>query len=244
MRPLENLLLAALPAADRRSLLQYSERVKLVSGQTLTEPGERIQHVLFPIHGFISLITPMNRRSQLEVALVGYEGMFGVSLILGVDIAPLRALVQGAGEAWRMDAATFCKQLERRVELQRELKRYLYVQLREFADNAACTRFHLIEGRLARWLLMTRDRAQSDSFHMTHEFLAYMLGVRRAGVTRAAVSLQRRRLLRYRRGNVEILDPIGLQAASCSCYATHQEAYAQVLGAKRSRTTRCAVTAH
>jgi len=225
----ENLLLASLPAADRRRLLADRDPIDLVEGETLTEPGDVARYAFFPIDSFISLIAPVDN-AQLEVGLVGSEGMVGSALILGVRVSPLLALVQGAGRAWQFDAATLSRELERSPALRRVLHRYVHVLLSQMAQTAACTRFHFVEARLARWLLMTRDRAHSNGFHITQQFLAYMLGVRRVGVTRAASALQRRELIHYTRGNLEILDGRGLEAAACGCYAAAKATYAEVLG--------------
>ncbi len=223
-----NLLLAALPAADRMKLIGDHPPIDLGFSETLSEPGDRIRHVYFPIDSFVSLITPGEERAQLEIGLVGNEGMLGVPLLLGVNISPLRALVQGAGRAWRVDAATFARELASNAATRELLNRYLYVFLSQLMQTATCTRFHLVEARLARWLLMTHDCAHVDHFHLTHNFLADMLGVQRGAVTLAAGRLQRRNLIRYTRGEISVLDRGGLEAASCECYGAVIDDYARL----------------
>jgi hypothetical protein len=180
--------------------------------------------------GFISLLTPIDGSTHLEVGLVGDEGMVGTPLALGVPVSPLQALVQGAGHALRLDATLFRRELRTSPALSLLIDRYLFVRMTQLAQAAGCARFHLVEARLARWLLMTQDRAHANAFHITHEFLAAMLGVRRAGVTRAATSLQNGGLIRYRRGEMEVLNRAGLKGAACTCYEADRKTYRSVLG--------------
>ena len=225
----ENSLIERLPRRDRLRLLASCESVHLVLAEVLCEPGAPTSHVYFPINGFISMVAMIEGSPGVEVGMVGREGMVGAELALGVAIAPLHALVQGSGAAWRMGTKLFRRELASSSALQRSLGRYIYVQMAQFATSAACLRFHLIGPRLARWLLMTQDRAHADSFHVTQEFLAYMLGVRRVGITVAAGELQRQKLIKYRRGDFTVLDRRGLERAACHCYAVDRKSYSNLL---------------
>ena len=225
----ENHLIESLPRKDRLRLLALCEPVQLVLAEVLCHPGKPTRHVYFPVEGFISLVAQIDGKPVLEVGMVGREGMLGAQVALGVVTAPLHALVQGSGTAWRIDTKAFLGELARSEALQRGLNRYLYVLMVQLAASAACLRFHQIGPRLARWLLMSQDRAHADSFHVTQEFLAYMLGVRRVGITAAASALQRTGLIEYHRGELTVLDRGGLEAAACACYATDQRTYAELL---------------
>ena len=232
-------MLALLPLPQRRRLLDRCETVDLVLEEILQQPGAPIRHALFPLGSFVSQLTPAGGHDRMEIGLAGNEGMVGATLVLGIARAPAVAMVQGAGRALRMETVLFRQELERSVELRDALLRYVYVVMCQLAQTAVCTRFHVVEERLARWLLMTSDRAHSRDFHITHEFLATMLGVRRAGVTRAAGSLQTLGLIRYGRGDINILDRRGLERAACVCYATDRATYARVLSrGGRGRTVR------
>jgi CRP-like cAMP-binding protein len=228
-RPSPNHLLERLPHRESQRMLDQCESVDLKLGEILYQPDRRIRHVYFPADSFISLMIPIDGTSNLEVALVGNEGMLGSPLILGVNVSPLRAIVQGKGLALRMSSVGFSRELGRSAALRRGLHRYLQVRMCQLARAAACTRFHLVEQRLARCLLMTQDRAHSDEFHATHEILAYMLGVRRVGVTKAANVLQTRKLIRYHRGEISILDRVGMEAAACGCYRADRRMYDALL---------------
>ena len=230
MASIENHLIERLPRADRLRLLAICEPVDLVLAKVLFEPGQTTRHVWFPTEGFVSLITLTEGSPGLEVGMVGREGMVGAH---GVATSPLRALVQGPGACWRIGVVAFRAELARSPALQRSLNRYLYVLMVQLAAATACLRFHQIGPRLARWLLMSQDRAHADHFHVTHEFLAYMLGVRRVGITAAAGVLQRGGLIEYHRGALTVLDRAGLEAAACGCYAADRQTYAATLPAAR-----------
>jgi CRP-like cAMP-binding protein len=202
------------------------EMVELNLSEIIGDVGRPTAYVLFPIDGFVSLLAQVDAEHAIEVGMVGREGMVGIQLALGVAAEPLKALVQGAGQALRVGAAPFRRELAANRGLQSTMGRYVYVLFAQHARAAACLRFHLIEQRLARWLLMSQDRAHSDEFRVTQEFLAYMLGVRRVGVTAAAGALQRRKLIAYDRGEMTILDRTGLERAACNCYASDRAVYA------------------
>jgi CRP-like cAMP-binding protein len=207
-----------MPRKEYQRLAAGLVPVNFTFGEVLYEPGDTIRHVYFPGVALVSLLTLVDHHLALEVGVVGREGMVGVPVALGIGVSSIRALVQGSGVAMQMKSALFLKALNESVHLQRALSRYTHALMAQVAQTAACNRFHVVEERLSRWLLMTRDRVQSNHFPMTQEFLSHMLGVRRVGVTKAAGQLQKRKLIEYHRGNISILDGPGLEVASCSCY--------------------------
>ena len=213
-----NKLLSALPPREYSRFAGGLEQVTLTYGQVLYEPGEPMHEVYFPNDCLVSLLTLVEGHRALEVGLVGREGMIGARLALGAATSSVRALVQGTGTAMRMTSDRFLKEFRRSPALQRTLFQFTDTLMIQISQTAACNRFHMVEARLARWLLMTAERMASPEFHLAHEFLADMLGVRREGVTVAASALQHRKLIHYRRGDITILDTPGLEAASCSCY--------------------------
>lgn len=226
--PVVNLLLGGLPRKERTRILLDCETVELLFGSILCEADQPFRYLYFPLNGFISLVTTLGAHRPLELGLIGNEGMLGATLALGVNTAPSRAVVQGSGSALRISATRLRQLLLECPRLLQALKRYLYVSLTQLAQNAACGHFHEVEPRLARWLLMTHDRAHADCFHLTHEYLADMLGVRRSGVTIAAGALQARQLIHYSRGQISILNRPGLEAAACECYNALSEDYSRL----------------
>ena len=228
--PVLNDILEAFPSQERERFLLGCDPVELRCADILAEPGERIRHVYFPTGSIIAQITPIDRHAGLGVGMVGNEGMVGIPLILGASTSLLPAVVQSAGPTLRMTAVLFRRELQGSPVLQSLLNRYLYVVMTQLARTAACSHFHVVEARLARWLLMTQDRSHSNQFHVTHKFLAGMLGARRVGVTTAALALQNRGLIRYCRGDVTVLDRAGLEDASCACYEVDKADYIWILG--------------
>jgi CRP-like cAMP-binding protein len=225
----QNHLVELLPAAARRRLLRVAEQVQLVQSKVMGDVGKPTRYVYFPVDGFISLVTSIEGKPALEVGMVGREGVLGAQVALGVIAQPMHSLVQGPGSAWRVSLGEFRKELARSAPLKKIIDRYLYVLMTQLASSAGCTRFHEISPRLGRWLLMMQDRAHDDTFSVTHEFLGFMLGVRRVGITAAAGALQKNGLIEYRRGRVTVLNRKGLEAASCSCYADDRRAYARIM---------------
>jgi len=220
---LSNRLLAALPKKEYQCLLPKLELVNLAFGDILYEPGEVITHVHFPNNSIISLLSAVAERSTLEVGIVGNEGMAGISVFMGVNVSRNQFLVHGAGTAMRMKAETLGSEFKHLAALDRLLRRYSYSLFTQISQSAACNRFHTVDARLARWMLMTHDRIGADEFQLTQEFMSNLLGVRREGVSKAAGELQRKKLINYSRGLITILSRPGLEKVACKCYQVIKE---------------------
>jgi len=223
--PPTNRLLAALPKDEYQRLLPKFAASPLVFGEVIYEAGDRIRDVYFPTSGIISLLAAVADRATLEIGIVGREGMVGLPAFMGVKTSGNRAVVQGAGAAMIMKVAAFRKECDNGGSLTRLLRRYSHSRLTQIAQGAACNRFHPIDARLARWLLMTSDRMGTDEFQLTQEFLSNMLGVRREGVNKAAGALQEQNLISYSRGRLLIEDRVGLKAIACDCYGIIKAEY-------------------
>ncbi|MEP6637074.1 MAG: Crp/Fnr family transcriptional regulator [Acidobacteriota bacterium] len=213
-----NWLLAALPRKDRERLRLKSKQVPLNFGTILYEPGDTIRKIYFPTSGVVSLLSAAGERSTVEVGLVGKEGIVGLPVFLGVKTSQNLAVVQGEGSALSLTPSALAAECELGGSLPHLLLRYAHSLLTQVGQAAACNRYHSLDARLARWLLMTHDRVETNEFKVTQEFLSDMLGVRREGVNKAAGSLQRRKLIRYSRGSLTILNRTGLEAVACLCY--------------------------
>jgi CRP-like cAMP-binding protein len=228
--PAKNRLLAALPLEEYELLLPNLETVSLPLKYVLYEPNKPIEHVYFPIHGVVSLVTIMEDGVAVEIATVGNEGMIGLPVFLGSEIIPMKAFSQIPGKGIRIKADVFKDLLNQGSSLHGLLQRYTQALFNQTAQSAACNRLHSIEERCCRWLLMIHDRVDSDEYLLTQEFLSQMLGVRRASVNVVASILQKARLIRYSRGRITILDRLGLETASCECYARIKQEFDRLLG--------------
>jgi CRP-like cAMP-binding protein len=228
--PLGNRLLATLPLEDVTRLLPQLAPVTWALGDVLYEPARLMAYLYFPTTAVVSLIYTMLDGTTAEMGLVGQEGVVGIALFMGGDTTPNRAIVQVAGEAFRLPAAALRAEFQLGGAVQLALLRYTQALITQISQTAVCNRLHAIEQRLCRWLLLTRDRVPTDQVQMTQEFLAHMLGVRREGVTVAAQHLQEAGLIRYTRGHITILDRPGLEATTCECYQVVRDEFTRLLG--------------
>ncbi len=226
---IDNRLLAALPDAERAHLAPHLTHVEMPLGKVLHESGAKQPHVYFPTTSIVSLLYVMENGASAEIAIVGHEGMIGVSLFMGGDTTPSRAIVQSAGHAYRLDARILLLEFRRGAMLQRALLRYTHALITQMAQTAVCNRHHSIDQQLCRWLLMSLDRLPSNQLRMTQELIANMLGVRRSGVTEAALKLQDAGLIRYNYGHIEVLDRPGLEQRACECYRVVRREYDRLL---------------
>jgi len=217
--PKQNLLLAALPAPEFERLAPQLELVPMLLGESLYESGTRLHHVYFPTTSIVSMLYVLEDGSSAEIAVVGREGILGISLFMGGETTPSRAVVQSAGHGYRLKAALLKREFNRAGPVLHLLLRYTQALITQMAQTAVCNRHHSVEQQLCRWLLLSLDRLSSNRLVMTQELIANMLGVRREGVTEAAGKLQDAGLIRYSRGRIEVLDRTALEARSCECYA-------------------------
>jgi CRP-like cAMP-binding protein len=228
--PASNLLIDRLPAAAARLLLASCQTIDLEFDQVVAEAGAPINRALFPTTAIISVTVQVDDHRPLEMGMIGFEGMLGATLALGVKQHPMPAVVQGSGMALEIPAGALRRQLTETPALERIVQAYLFVLVEQLAQTAACNAFHEVAARLARWLLMMHDRARGQSLVLTHLFLSDMLGVRRSAVTIAAGQLQAQQLIRYSRGHIQVLSRSGLEAVACQCYPASLAAYTRQFG--------------
>ncbi len=230
--PRQNHLLAALPEDDYAGLLPNLELIRIELGDVLYEPGVEMRYVYFPISSIVSLLYVMEDGASAEIAVVGDEGIVGVSLFMGGESTPSRAVVQSAGHAYRLPGQQLKREFYRAGPMQRLLLRYTQALLTQMAQTAVCNRHHSLDQQLCRWLLMSLDRVPSNELTMTQELIANMLGVRREGVTEAAGKLQKAGLIQYHRGRIIVLDRVGLEARACECYDVVKKEFDRLLPAQ------------
>jgi len=227
--PTQNHLLAALPPQEMERLFPLLELISLPLGKALYEPGGRMRHVCFPVDCIVSLLCVMEDGASTEIAVVGNEGIVGISIFMGGETTPSRAIVQSAGMAYQLKGQTLKDEFDRGGAMQHLLLRYTQALLTQMAQTAVCNRHHSLDQQLCRWLLLSLDRLQSTELVMTQELIANMLGVRREGVTEAAGHLQEAGLIRYRRGHITVVDRAGLEKRVCECYMVVRREYQRLL---------------
>lgn len=227
-----NVLLRALAPEDMDALRPALEHVVLVKGQPIFLPGEAASHVWFPNVGMISIVALDDNGSAIEVVTVGHEGMTGLALVLGGETTIYSAMVQVPGEGWRIEATAFRRLLDSCPAIRSVMLKWVLAAMTQMGQNAACGQLHNIEARCARWLLLVHDDVDGDTFPLTQDYLAMMLGVTRPSVSEAAASLQRAGLIRYVRGQMTILNRRGLEAMSCECYGIVRREFERLLGAE------------
>jgi CRP-like cAMP-binding protein len=225
-----NFLLASLSQKEYVNVLSLSKLVELNSGEIIGEPGQKINYVYFPINCYISLQKNIDNKSNLEIGIIGPEGFYGLNLVLGVGVTLLRAVVEASGTALSISSKSFLKLCKKNSELTQKLHNYTYVRMSQLSQTTGCNRFHVLDARLCRWILMVQDCLQSSEFYITHECLSKKLGVRRAGITKAAGILQKKKLISYNKGHIKILDRSKLEVLACGCYQLNKETFNKIIG--------------
>ena len=228
LEPRQNQLLAALPDSEWKRWQPQLEAVELPLGEVLYEPGNMLSHVYFPTTAIVSLLYVMQNGASAEIAVVGYEGIVGISLFMGGESTPSRAVVQSAGQGYRLPALAIKLEFNRAPVLHL-LLRYTQALITQMAQTAVCNRHHSLDQQLCRWLLLSLDRLSGNELQMTQELIANMLGVRREGVTEGALKLQAAGLIDYARGRIRVLDRPGLERRTCECYAVVKREYDRLL---------------
>ena len=225
-----NFLLSSLPGKEYKNILSVSKLIRLNSGEILCEAGTKTTAVYFPVDCYISLLKKIDSKSDMEIGSVGPEGMLGINLALKARVTLLHAEVGASGSALYLSTRSFLEICEKSAVLQRKLQNYAYVRMCQLSQTSGCNRFHVLDSRLCRWILTAQDCKHSDELYITHESLSGKLGVRRAGVSIAAGILQKKKLISYNKGQLKIIDRIGLETLACECYRLNKEIYKKIMG--------------